>query len=96
MAVLCHALEQDYGVHAPVLERRQRQLDQKDQSTVRTSQQGGVLSQGFSVTHEFGRSERRLWVPDQVVGALGDHLAGMDTGWSMITSCVRVEDVVPR
>ncbi|BAW94154.1 hypothetical protein CHIBA101_2333 [Actinomyces sp. Chiba101] len=96
LSMLCHVLEQDYDVRALVLERRQRQQDQKDQQTVNAARKGRVLSQGFRLTHEFGRSERRLWVPDQVVGALGDHLAGQDTGWLMMKDLVRVEEVVAQ
>ena len=39
---------------------------------------------------------KRLWVPDQVVGALGDYAAGQDTGWRMIADHVLVEKIDPR
>ena len=52
----------------------------------------------FRVTHRFGHEDKRLWVPDQVIGALGDHRAGSDAGdnWSMIADRVRVEEIDPR
>lgn len=50
------------------------------------------------MNHRFGREDKRLWVPDQVVGALGDYLADLDTAdcWSMIADRVRVEEIDPR
>ena len=91
-------LEGDFGVDLLVLERRQRIQDEKDERTIALAQRNNVLASGFHVTHRFGREDKRLWVPDQVVGALGDYLADLDTAdcWSMIADRVRVENIDPR
>jgi len=91
-------LEGDFGVDSLVLERRQRTQDEKDKRTISLAQRNKVLTPGFRLTHRFGREDKRLWVPDQVVGALGDYLADLDTAdcWSMIADRVRVEEIDPR
>ena len=91
-------LEGDFGVDSLVLERRQRTQDEKDKRTISLAQRNKVLTSGFRLTHRFGHEDKRLWVPDQVIGALGDHRAGSDAGdnWSMIADRVRVEEIDPR
>ena len=94
---LCTLLEGDFDVHSLVLERRQRSQDEKDKNTISLAQRNKVLTPGFRLTHRFGHEDKRLWVPDQVIGALGDHRAGSDAGdnWSMIADRVRVEEIDP-
>ena len=91
-------LEGDFGVDSLVLESRQRKQDENDKRIIVLAQQNTVLTSGFCVNHRFGREDKRLWVPDQVVGALGDYLADLDTAdcWSMIADRVRVEEIDPR
>ena len=91
-------LEGDFGVDSLVLERRQRTQDEKDKRTISLAQRNKVLTSGFRLTHRFGHEDKRLWVPDQVIGALGDYLADLDTAdcWSMIADRVRVEEIDPR
>ena len=89
-------LDSEFGVSELVLERRQRVQDEKDECSIALARQSQVVGSTFRLKHRFGREERRLWVPDQVVGALGDHLAGMDTGWKHIAGRVRLEKIDPR
>ena len=91
-------LDGDFGVDSLVLESRQRKQDENDKMIIALAQQSNVLASGFRVSHRFGREDKRLWVPDQVIGALGDHRAGSDAGdnWSMIADRVRVEEIDPR
>ena len=91
-------LDGDFGVDSLVLESRQRKQDENDKRIIALAQQSNVLASGFRVSHRFGREDKHLWVPDQVVGALGDYLADLDTAdcWSMIADRVRVEEIDPR
>ena len=95
---LCALLEEGYGVQSLVLESRQRTQDEKDKRTIVLAKLNNVLTPRFRVTHRFGREDKRLWVPDQVVGALGDYLADLDTAdcWSMIANRVQVKEIDPR
>ena len=91
-------LEGDFGVDSLILERRQQTQDEKDKRTISLAQRNKVLTSGFRLTHRFGHEDKHLWVPDQVIGALGDHWAGSDAGdnWSMIADRVWVERIDPR
>ena len=91
-------LDGDFGVDSLVLESRQRNQDENDKRRVALAQRNNVLTLRFRVTHRFGREDKRLWVPDQVVGALGDYLADLDTAdcWSMIADHVQVKEIDPR
>lgn len=88
-------LEKEYCVRTLVLERRQRGQDQNDQRSIALAQRSQVVGDSFRLIHRFGSEERRLWVPDQVIGTLGDYYAGMDTGWRDIAARVRVEKIDP-
>ncbi|WP_311358739.1 hypothetical protein [Actinomyces oris] len=90
-------LEGDFGVDSLVLERRQRTQDEKDKRAISLARRNKVLTPGFRLTHRFGHEDKCLWVPDQVIGALGDHRAGSDAGdnLSMIADRVRVEEISP-
>lgn len=91
-------LDGEFGVNSLVLESRQRNQDENDKREIVLAQRNNVLTSGFHVTHRFGYEDKRLWVPDQVVGALGDYLADLDTAdcWRMIADRVRVEEINPR
>ena len=95
---LCTLLEGDFDVHSLVLERRQRSQDEKDKNTISLAQRNKVLTPRFRLSHKFGYEDRRLWVPDQVVGVLGDYLADLSTGgyWGFVADLVRVEENNPR
>ena len=94
---LCTLLEGDFDVHSLVLERRQRSQDEKDKNTISLAQRNKVLTPRFRLSHKFGYEDRRLWVPDQVVGVLGDYLADLSTGgyWGFVADLVRVEEINP-
>ncbi len=47
----------------------------------------------LALSHVYGSDEPRLWVPDQVVGAYGDSLAGDARAWEHLAHRVRVEHV---
>ena len=89
-------LIQTYGVRSLVMERRQKVQDDKDQRSAAIAVNSGMVARDFKLTHRFGGNERKLWVPDQVLGAFGDAQAGMSAGWELIERRVRVEKISPR
>ena len=93
LATLVAILAGDYAVSALVLERRQHAQDMKDQATLKAMRQGGAAPAVFTLSHEYGAGEPRLWVPDQVIGAYGDALEGDARAWGHLAHRVRVEHV---
>lgn len=91
LAMLTTILAQEHGITALMLERRQHAQDLKDHATVRAARLGKVLPERFELVHLYGHEERRLWVPDQVLGAYGDALAGDSRAWNLLARRVRVE-----
>ena len=96
LVTLALTLEDRFGVSELILERRQQKQDVKDTATIDLARRAGVLGKSFTLRHEFGTNEARLWVPDQMVGACGDHLVGWRTGWSSLAASVDVIRVDPR
>lgn len=72
IATMLVLLEQDYDVSLVVLERRERNQDEIDRASFNALRRSGALTPNLALSHQFGTSEPRLWVPDQVVGAFGD------------------------
>ena len=93
LATLAHVLVEEYGVVGLVMERRERTQDMVDAQTIEVARRSGTLPRGFWIRHVAGAADRRLWVPDQVIGALGDDLAGLETGWLLIKDRVRVLEI---
>lgn len=93
LATLAAVLAGDYAGGALVLERRQHAQDMKDQATLKAMRQGGAVPAAFTLSHEYGAGEPRLWVPDQVLGAYGDALEGDARAWEHLAHRVRVEHV---
>ncbi len=96
LVTLALALEEGHGVRELVLERRERTQDANDVRTIDLARRSGVLPEDFTIRHEFGASEERLWIPDQIVGACGDHIIGWSTGWADLASVVEILYVDPR
>lgn len=93
LGMLLVLLEQDYGVTRLVLERRDRAQDDKDRAVCSVMTRSGAVSDAMVLEHAYGVAESRLWVPDQVVGAYGDALAGDRSAWSHLEARTRVERV---
>ncbi|MCL3789668.1 MULTISPECIES: hypothetical protein [unclassified Actinomyces] len=92
LASLLVILEQSYSVDTLVLERRERSQDEKDEAQWAALTRSGAI-QALRLSHVHGGDEPRLWVPDQVLGAYGDSLAGDTRAWEHLAHRVRVEHV---
>ncbi|HAM14710.1 MAG TPA: hypothetical protein DCP91_02360 [Eggerthellaceae bacterium] len=66
------ALE-EAGVESLVLETRDEHLDQRDIEFVKATKASMRIG-SISVVHADAASSRQLWIPDQIIGALGDTL----------------------
>lgn len=93
LASLISVLAEEYGVTALTLERRQYVQDMKDQTTVEVARLSHAIPEGFELVHQFGQEDARLWVPDQVLGACGDALAGDSRAWDLLARQVQIERV---
>lgn len=91
LASLLVILEQEHGVQRLVLERRQYAQDMKDVATAKALRVGAALMGDFELAHVHGAVDPHLWVPDQVLGAYGDALAGDCRAWDMLAHRVQVE-----
>ncbi|WP_150118427.1 hypothetical protein [Actinomyces radicidentis] len=78
---------------ALTLERRQYVQDMEDQTTVKVAPLSHAIPEGFELVHQFGQEDARLWVPDQVLGAYGDALAGDSRAWDLLARQVQIERV---
>lgn len=78
-------LELQYGVTRLVMESREATQDERDLACVR-----GLRSRGFirrlRVDFMPGESDARLWIPDQVLGAIGDAKRGGESYSGLIAS----------
>lgn len=92
LASLLVILEQSYSVDTLVMERRTQVQDDIDRAQWDVLRRSNVIS-GLALSHVYGSDEPRLWVPDQVIGAYGDHLAGDARAWGHLAHRVRVERV---
>ena len=92
LASLLVILEQSCSVDTLVLERRERSQDEKDEAQWAALTRSGAI-RSLRLSHVHGGGEPRLWVPDQVLGAYGDALAGDTRAWEHLAHRVRVEHV---
>lgn len=83
-------LERRYGVTRLVLESREASQDERDLACVR-----GLRSRNFihrlRVDFTSGASDARLWIPDQVLGAIGDAARGGEDHSGLIASVRRLD-----
>lgn len=84
-------LEQRYGVTRLVLESREVSQDERDLACVRGLRSRCFIHQ-LRVDFAPGASDARLWIPDQVLGAIGDAKRGGET-YSGLISSVHMLDV---
>ncbi|MBT1165640.1 hypothetical protein [Bifidobacterium simiarum] len=81
-------LETDYGVGAAIFESRSEAQDIKDYKFVQ-----GLRSRRFIQTLRVdftpGKEDARLWMPDQILGAIGDEEGGVDLYRSFTQMVVR-------
>ncbi len=84
-------LEQRYGVTRLVLESREASQDERDLVCVRGLRSRGFIHQ-LRVDFAPGASDARLWIPDQVLGAIGDAKRG-DEDYSGLIASVHMLDV---
>lgn len=77
LEMLLRVLEQEYGITDVVLESREATQDARDLKCVMGLRSRRIIG-GLRVTFAPGASDARLWIPDQVLGAIGDvHLRTM-------------------
>lgn len=68
------------GVSELVIERREdRALNSADRRTILDAKQAGLTSLDLLYRFEAPKAEPLLWVPDAIAGAVGLHLAGVDS-----------------
>lgn len=80
------------GVSRYVLESRGRSKDKLDVALLLSMRAKGLCG-SIDLTHEIGRSESRLWIPDQVLGAYGDAHCGLlgdelEAAWGRLRLCI--------
>lgn len=66
----------ELGVSQVILEAREKSQRQKDLQLVNALRSKGTMSPGLRVEIGFPRDEPMLWIPDQMLGALGDAESG--------------------
>jgi hypothetical protein len=71
----------DHGVQLLTLEARPLQLMKRDLRTVDALRSKHALPEGLRIDHGQPSSEPMLWIADQVLGALGESLAGVHPEW---------------
>ena len=69
------------GVELLTLEARPPNLMRRDRQLVDVLRTRQALPTGLRVQHGFPSEEPMLWIADQVLGALGESLAGGDGRW---------------
>lgn len=71
MELLLPVLEYEYGVSRLFLETRESHQDAMDLSFVRGIRSRHIID-ALRVDFKVGADDARLWIPDQVLGAIGD------------------------
>lgn len=71
----------EYGVQLLTLEARPTQLMLRDLRTIDGLRSKRAISRQLRVEHELPSAEPMLWVADQVLGALGEAMAGGNTAY---------------
>lgn len=72
---LLRVLEQEYGVTRLVLEAREASQDRRDLECVMGFRRSHLINE-LRVDFAPGPSDARLWIPDQVLGLIGDMRRG--------------------
>lgn len=70
-----------HGVQLLTLEARPPQLMKKDLRTIDALRSKQALPEGLRIDHGQPSTEPMLWIADQVLGALGESLAGGRADW---------------
>ena len=71
---------EERGIEDFVLESRGATSDKLDISYIKYAK-GSKLVKSISISHADGSVEPRLWIPDQIVGAMGDYMT-QTSNWS--------------
>ena len=71
LELLLPVLEYEYGVNRLVLEARESHQDDRDLDFARGIRSRHII-ETLRVDFKPGNEDARLWIPDQVLGALGD------------------------
>lgn len=89
---------EERGVDMLVLESRGAERDANDRRFL-AGIRGAGLARRIRLEHRPGESDPRLWAADQVLGIIGDKLAGdvrdADLAWSLIRGNVEVISIAP-
>ena len=97
LEALLPALESK-GVHELVLENRDEAANRLDLNYVDYAK-GSKLVSSIMITHRDAGTEPRLWIADQVLGAMGDYkthtgdLAYWEKEWLALSKSIEVIDV---
>lgn len=78
------------GVSKLTLEARPAQLNQRDMRTIDSLRGRQALPESLRIYHGQPSSEPMLWIPDQVVGAMADSLAGDHSLRSRLESSIEI------
>lgn len=70
-----------HGVQLLTLEARPPQLMRRDRRTIDALRSKHALPDGLRIDHAQPSTEPMLWIADQVLGALGESMAGGPTEW---------------
>ena len=71
---------EERGIEDFVLESRGATSDKLDISYVKYAK-GSKLVKSISISHATGFEEPKLWIPDQIIGAMGDYMT-QTSNWS--------------
>lgn len=92
MERLCWELG-DMGVSRMVLESRTPSLNKRDRALIVHLRGKKSLPQGLRIDIEMPSGEPMLWVPDQVLGAMGDAETGQDQWMQVLGRAVTRVDI---
>lgn len=92
LAALFRELDGYDGLDRLILESRTAQQDKRDRALFLRYRQR-TKKGGFDIEHRSGQDAPELWVPDQVLGAYGDHLRGRDDHWSALRDQTIVTEI---
>lgn len=91
LEMLLQVLEQDYGVTDVVLESREASQDDRDLKCIMGLRSRQMIS-NLRVTFAPGASDARLWIPDQILGAVGDMYMGT-MHFPELTDCIDLRSI---
>lgn len=84
LELMLPVLEQEYGVTHLILESREPSQDERDFALVRGLRSRHFINQ-LRVDFASGTSDARLWIADQVLGAVGDTARGSGNFSELVT-----------